>query len=109
MVRAVPDGLLIAVTDPRSSACSQVGDYPDTGCVASATSGQNASAEMRDFDLLRAPRRWSEVNEQARTSTIYGGTETGDSTRGGPARRDGERGVPASQPIALGVVSMAGG
>ena len=41
-------------------------------CVASATSRQNASAEMRDFDLLRVPRRWSEVDEQTRTSTIYG-------------------------------------
>ena len=33
-------------------------------CVASATSGQKASAKMRDFDLLRAPRRRSEANEQ---------------------------------------------
>src|ERR1035438_1564056 len=78
-------------------------------CVASATSGQKASAKMRDFDLLRAPRRWSEVDEQTRTSTIYGGTETGDSTRGGPARRDGERGVPTAWIGGLGVLPMAGG
>ena len=30
--------------------------------------------------LLRAPRRRSEVDEQTRTSTIYGRTETGDLT-----------------------------
>src|SRR5450755_3504061 len=30
--------------------------YP---CVASSTSGQKASAEMRDFDLLQAPCRGS--------------------------------------------------
>jgi len=41
-------------------------------CVASATSGQKASGKMRDFELLRTPRRRSEVNEQTRTSTIYG-------------------------------------
>ena len=52
---------------------------------------------MRDFELLRTPRRRSEVNEQTGTSTIYGRAETGDFTRGGPARRDGERGVPASR------------
>src|ERR1700730_9400672 len=90
-------------------ALSPFSDNVGPGCVASATSGQNASAEMRDFELLRASRRWSEVDEQTRTSTIYGGPETGDFTRGGPARRDGERGVPTSQPIALGAVSMAGG
>src|ERR1039458_5248043 len=67
--------------------------YP---CVASATSGQKASAKMRDFDLLQAPRRRSEVDEQTRTSTIYGGAETGDFTRGGSARRNGERGVPTA-------------
>ncbi|HEY3656317.1 MAG TPA: acetate--CoA ligase family protein [Steroidobacteraceae bacterium] len=44
-------------------------------CVASATSGQKASAKMRDFELLRTPRRRSEVNEQTRTSTIYGRAE----------------------------------
>jgi putative transposase len=31
-------------------------------CVASATSGQKASAKMRDFELLRALRRRSEVD-----------------------------------------------
>ena len=36
------------------------------GCVASATSGQNASGKMRDFELLRAGRRRSEVYEQGR-------------------------------------------
>ncbi|MDP8985702.1 MAG: DNA recombination protein RmuC, partial [Pseudomonadota bacterium] len=41
-------------------------------CVASATSGQIASVEMRDFELLRVSRRRSEVDEQTRTSTIYG-------------------------------------
>jgi transposase-like protein len=30
---------------------------------------------MRDFDLLRSARRWSEVNEHTRTSTIYGGAD----------------------------------
>jgi len=35
-------------------------------CVASATSGQNASGKMRDFELLRAGRRRSEVYEQGR-------------------------------------------
>jgi hypothetical protein len=80
--------------------------YP---CVASATSGQMASAKMRDFELLRAPRRRSEVDEQTRTSTIYGGTETRDSTRGGSARRDGERGVPAARFGGLGILSVAGG
>ena len=64
-------------------------------CVASATSGQMASANMRDFDLLRASRRWSEVNgHDTKTSTIYGRAETADSTRGGAARRNAERGVP---------------
>ena len=58
---------------------------------------------MRDFELLRAPRRRSEVDEQTRISTIYGRTETGDFTRCGSAWRDGERGVPASGPVALGV------
>ena len=44
-------------------------------CVASATSGQNARWKMRDFDLLRAPRRRSEVDDETRTSTIYGRAE----------------------------------
>jgi putative transposase len=43
-------------------------------CVASPTSGQNVGAEMRDFDLLQVVCRGSEVNEQTRASTIYGGT-----------------------------------
>ena len=64
---------------------------------------------MRDFDLLRAPRRRSEVNEQTRTSTIYGGTENGDFTRGGSARRDGERGMPAAWLSPSVFVSLAGG
>ncbi len=45
------------------------------GCVASSTSGQKASVKMRDFDLLRGVCRWSEVYEQRRTATIYGGAE----------------------------------
>src|ERR1022692_2833863 len=65
-------------------------------CVASSTSGQKASAEMRDFDLPQAPCRGSEVDEQTRISEIHGGAEDRDLTRGGPARRDGERGVPAA-------------
>jgi hypothetical protein len=44
-------------------------------CVASSTSGQKASEEMRDFDLLQVACRGSEVYEQRRTSAIYGGTE----------------------------------
>jgi site-specific recombinase XerD len=55
---------------------------PSHSCVASATSGQKASVEMRDFDLLRVPRRRSEVNEQTRALTIYGRAEAGDFTRG---------------------------
>lgn len=47
----------------------------DAGCVASATSGQTVRRKMRDFDLLRAPRRESEVNEQTRISTIHSGAE----------------------------------
>lgn len=47
-------------------------------CVASATSGQIGSAKMRDFELLRAPRRQSEVDEQARISTIHSGAEDRD-------------------------------
>ena len=46
--------------------------FTDDLCVASATSGQNANAEMRDFELLRAFCRRSEVYEQRRTSAIYG-------------------------------------
>lgn len=64
---------------------------------------------MRDFELLRAPRRRSEVDEQTRTSTIYGGTETGDFEGGGPARRDCERGVPAPCIGGIGILSLAGG
>jgi hypothetical protein len=41
-------------------------------CVASATSGQNASGKMRDFELLRRVCRRSGVYEQRRTSAIYG-------------------------------------
>lgn len=33
-------------------------------CVASSTSGQNASGNMRDFERLRAGRRRSEGDEQ---------------------------------------------
>src|ERR1700722_18174972 len=82
---------------------------PTPVCVASASSGQNARRKMRDFDLLRKPRRWSEVDEQARVSTIYGGTEAGDLTRGGSAGRDGERGVSASRAVPLGAIPMSGG
>src|SRR5450755_4352044 len=85
------------------------GEPSEAVCVASATSRQKASVKMRDFDLLQAPRRRSEVDEQTRTSTIYGGTETGDFTRGGSARRDGERGVPTARIGGLGVLPMAGG
>src|SRR5271163_1492208 len=77
-------------------------------CVASATSGQKASAKMRDFELLRTPRRRSEVDEQTRTSTIYGRAETGDSKGGGPAGRDRERGVPAPRIGGVRVLSLAG-
>lgn len=73
----------------------------DEACVASPTSGQKASVEMRDFELLRTSRRLSDVDEQTRTSKIYGRAEAGDFTRGGPARRDGQRGVPASCPLRL--------
>jgi hypothetical protein len=55
-------------------------------CVASSTSGQKAKAKMRDFDLLQSTCRGSEVYEQRRTSTIYGGAEIRDFTRGGSAR-----------------------
>src|SRR5450631_1247100 len=78
-------------------------------CVASATSRQNASVEMRDFELLRTPRRRSEVDEQTRTSTIYGRTETGDFKGGGPAWRDRERGMPAPCIGGIGILSLAGG
>src|SRR5450755_1238573 len=60
-------------------------------CVASSTSEQKAREEMRDFDLLRATRRGSEVYEQARASTIHGRAEIGDFTRGGSARCECER------------------
>jgi len=78
-------------------------------CVASPTSGQTGRRKMRDFELLQASCRQSEVDEQTRISTIYGGAEDRDPTRGGSARRDGERGLPAPQPIALGAVSVACG
>jgi DNA primase len=78
-------------------------------CVASATSGQKASAKMRDFELLRTLRRRSEVDEQTRTSTIYCRTETGNFEGGGPAGRDRERGVPAPCIGGIGVLSLAGG
>src|ERR1700680_448120 len=64
---------------------------------------------MRDFELLRMPRRRSEVDEQTRTSTIYCGTETGNFKGGGPAGRDRERGVPAPCIGGIGVLSLAGG
>src|SRR5271154_1691982 len=64
---------------------------------------------MRDFELLRTPRRRSEVDEQTRTSTIYGGAETGDFKGGGPAGRDRERGVPAPCIGGIGILSLAGG
>jgi hypothetical protein len=44
-------------------------------CVASATSGQKVSPEMRDFNLLQATCRGNEVHEQTRVSKIYGGAE----------------------------------
>jgi hypothetical protein len=51
-------------------------DAPQCGmCVASSTSGQNARRKMRDFELLWAPHRRSEVNGQTRVSAIYGGPE----------------------------------
>ena len=64
---------------------------------------------MRDFDLLQAPCSRSEVNEQTRTSTINGGTETGDFTRGGSARRECERGMPTAWIGALSLLPLAGG
>src|SRR5580704_15419738 len=85
------------------------GSSPGSGCVASATSGQNASVEMRDFELLRMPRGRSEVDEQTRTSTIYCRTETGNFRGGGPTGRDRERGVPAPCIGGIGVLSLAGG
>src|ERR1039458_9132911 len=78
-------------------------------CVASSTSGQKASGEMRDFDLLQAACRGSEVNEQTRASTIYGGAEIRDFARGGSTWCAGERGMPASRFVALGILSLAGG
>src|ERR1039457_5855065 len=78
-------------------------------CVASSTSGQKASEEMRDFDLLQAPCRRSEVNEQTRTSTIHGGAEIRGFARGGSAWGSGERGLPASRFVAVGILSLAGG
>ena len=77
-------------------------------CVASSTSGQKARRKMRDFELLQAPCRRSEVNEQTRVSAVYGGPEDRDFTRSGSAWRNGERGVPAARPVALGTVSLAG-
>ena len=47
-------------------------------CVASATSGQNVSEEMRDFDRLQVACRGSEVYEQERTSAVHGGAEARD-------------------------------
>jgi protein phosphatase len=85
------------------------GETDEYGCVASSTSGQNASVEMRDFELLRTPRRRSEVDEQTRTSTIYGRTETRDFEGGGSAWRDRERGVPAPCLGGVGILSLAGG
>src|SRR5665213_366749 len=81
----------------------------DRVCVASAPSGQKASAKMRDFDVLQALCRGNEVNEQTRISPIHGGAEDRDFTRGGSARRDGERGMPASRFGAVGAVSLACG
>ena len=46
--------------------------------VASATSGQNVSEEMRDFDRLQVGCRGSEVYEQERTSAVHGGAEARD-------------------------------
>src|ERR1019366_10356910 len=74
-------------------------------CVASSTSGQKASGEMRDFDLLQAACRGSEVNEQTRASTIYGGAEIRDFARGGSTWCAGERGMPAPRFVALGILS----
>ena len=82
---------------------------PLDGCVASATSGQNARRKMRDFELLRAPRRRSEVDDETGTSTIYGRAETGDLEGGGPTRGDRERGVPTPCLGGIGLLSLAGG
>jgi hypothetical protein len=43
----------------------------NSGCVGSSTSGQKARRKMRDFELLRLPRRRSEADEQTRVSTVY--------------------------------------
>src|SRR5271169_6158995 len=83
--------------------------FPAPDCVASSTSGQKGRRKMRDFELLQASCRRSEVNEQTRVSAVYGGPEDRDFTRGGSARRNGERGVPAARPVALGSISLAGG
>src|ERR1017187_10148290 len=80
-----------------------------TSCVASSTSGQTGSAKMRDFDLLQAACRGSEVYEQTRTSTIYGGAEIRGFTRSGPAWGAGKRGMPASRFGAIGLLSLADG
>src|SRR5947207_198688 len=78
-------------------------------CVASSTCGQTGDREMRDFDLRRAARTEGGVDEQARISTIHGGAEDRDFTRGGSAWRYGERGVPAARIVALGAVPVACG
>src|ERR1039458_2278342 len=109
---AVPADAVVPASRELTAHATKEGCLPvcaKSNCVASATSGQNASVEMRDFDLLRAPRRRSEVDEQTRTSTIYGRAETGDFTRGGPARRDGERGVPTPCTGGIGILSLACG
>lgn len=93
-------------------------DYPLAGaltirfvpmCVASSISGQTGSVKMGDFDLLQAACRGSEVNEQTRASTIYGGAEIGGFARGGSAWGSGERGMPASRFGAVGLLSLACG
>src|SRR4051812_36084939 len=78
-------------------------------CVASSTCGQTAERKMRDFDLRGAARTEGGVDEQAGISPIHGGAEDRDFARGGAAWRDGERGVPASRIVAVGVVPMACG
>src|SRR6267154_1683400 len=83
--------------------------HRNADCVASPTSGRTTDGKMRDFELLRGGRRWSEVYEQTRVSPIYGGTEVGDIERSGAAGSDGKRGVSASWFGTLGAVSLACG
>ncbi len=99
----VRSGKMLLSHSPPRTGCR------DDFCVASSTSGQKAAAEMRDFELLRGACRRSEVDEQTRVSTIYGGTDAGDFAGSGATRGNGERDVPAPRFVAVRIVSLAGG